>query len=123
MKLTLTDILYLQQRDGDYTTTDNWATPIAFVIDGEVVYAQAFSPSIGENIFLMNPVFSSKTEIIDDVPTEIVVASVGNEMTEMILDEKFTSVLLSDPIIIRLIRGKDNAVMEGWSYGSDGFYI
>jgi hypothetical protein len=123
MRLTLTDILYLRTRDGDYTTTDNWRTPIAFVIDGEVVYAQAFSPVIGESIFLMNPVFTSKIEDIDGVLTEIVIASVGDVQTEMIVGEKFTSVLLSEPLIVEIIGGRDNAVAEGWLYDNDGFYL
>jgi hypothetical protein len=123
MKLTLTDIIYLKERDGDSATTDNWATPIAFVIDGEVVYAEAFSPAIGENVFLMNPVFTSEIENIDGVPTEIVTASIGDVATDMVLDEKFTSVLLSEPLIVEIIRGRDNAVMEGWLYDDDGFYL
>ena len=123
MKLTLTDIIYLKERDGDSATTDNWATPIAFVIDGEVVYAGAFSPVVGENIFLMSPVFTSQTENIDGVPTEIVTASVGDVVTEMVVGEKFTSVLLSEPLIIKIIRGRDNAVMEGWLYDDDGFFL
>ena len=123
MKLTLTDIIYLKERDGDSATTDNWATPIAFVIDGEVVYAGAFSPVVGENIFLMSPVFTSQTENIDGVPTEIVTASVGDVVTEMVVGEKFTSVLLSEPLIVEIIRGRDNAVMEGWLYDDGGFFL
>lgn len=123
MKLTLTDIIYLKERDGDSATTGNWATPIAFVIDGEVVYAGAFSPVVGEDIFLMSPVFTSQMENIDGVPTEIVTASVGDVVTEMVVGEKFTSVLLSEPLIVEIIRGRDNAVMEGWLYDDDGFYL
>jgi hypothetical protein len=123
MRLTLTDIIYLKERDGESATTDNWATPIAFVINGEVAYAEAFSPPVGENIFLMNPVFTSKIENIDEVPTEIVTASVGDTATDMVLNEKFTSVLLSEPLIVEIIRGRDNAVMEGWFYDNDGFYL
>lgn len=122
MILTSKEIFYLYERDGDSTTSDNPATPIAFVIDGEVVFAEGFSPAIGENIFLLNPIFTSKMETIDGVLTEIVTASVDSVATDMVLDEKFTSVLLSEPLIIKIIRGRDNAVMEGWFYDDGGFY-
>jgi len=69
MILTSKEIFYLYERDGDSTTSDNPATPIAFVIDGEVVFAEGFSPAVGENIFLLNPIFTSKMETIDGVLT------------------------------------------------------
>ena len=123
MRLTSTDVFYLRERDGDSTTTDNPATPVAFVIDGEVVAAEAFSPPIGDNIFLANPTYSSHVEEIDGKEVEIVTATVGDVSTEMILGELLTSVVLSSPLAIRISRETSRAVNAGWSHDDRGFYI
>lgn len=122
MILTSTDIFYLRERDGDSTTTDNPATPVAFVIDGEVVYAHAFSPSIGDNIFLANPTYTSRIENIDGIDTEVVTATVGETSTDMILDEHFTAVLLSNALAIKIKRDTSILVNIGWKYDENGFY-
>ena len=116
------DIFYLQSRDGDSTTTDNPATPIAFVIDGEVVYAHGFSPPIGEGIFLSNPTYSSRIELIDGEEKEVVIADVEGTITEMLLDELFTSVLLSEHLAIRITRDRTLYVDVGWMHDENGFY-
>jgi hypothetical protein len=123
MRLTATDIYYLQERDGDSTTTDNPATPIAFVIDGDVVYAEAFSPPVAQSIFLANPTYSSATEEIDGQQVEVVTATVGETSTELIVSELFASVLLSNALVVLITRDKDLAVTAGWNHDSDGFYI
>ena len=121
--LTMRDVLYLQSRDGDSTTTDNPATPVAFVIDGEVAIALGFSPKIGEDIFLSNPIYTSRIEEIDGKMTEIITANVNGNLTDMILSEHLTAVLLSNPQAIKILRNRDIAVMNGWLYDENGFYI
>lgn len=122
MILTATDIFYLQERDGDITTTKNPATPVAFVIDGEVVAAEAFSPPIGDNIFLANPTYTSRIEKINGRDTEVVTATVGDVSTDMILDELLTSVLLSNATAIRILRDTSLKVNIGWKHDEKGFY-
>jgi hypothetical protein len=123
MILTATDVFYLLERDGDSTTTDNPATPVAFVINGDVVAAEAFSPPIGDNIFLANPTYTSRMEEINGEQVEVITATVGDTSTDMILDELLTSVLLSDPIAIRIERDKSIAVAAGWKHDEKGFYV
>ena len=123
MMLTATDIFYLQERDGDYTTTDNYATPIAFVIDGEVADSQAFSPPIADAIFLANPTYTSRTEEIDGQSTEVITATVGDVSTDIIVDELLTAVLLSNPTAIVIQRDTDMNVAAGWRHDENGFYI
>lgn len=123
MILTATDIFYLRERDGDSTTTSNPATPVAFVIGGDVVAAEAFSPPIGDNIFLANPTYTSRMEEIDGQTVEVVTATVGDVSTDMIVDELLTSVLLSNPTAIRIERDKSIMVTAGWKHDEDGFYI
>lgn len=123
MILTSTDIFYLRERDGEWPATDNPATPVAFVIDGEVVAAEAFSPPIGDNIFLANPTYTSRIEKIDGRDTEVVTATVGDVSTDMILDELLTSVLLSNAKAILIRRDTDLAVNTGWRHDENGFYI
>jgi len=125
MILTSYDIFYSSERDGTYDgigapAVEHPVTPIAFVIDGEVVFAQGFSPSIGDNIFLANPTYTSRIEFIDGVETEIVIADVNGVITEMIVDDLFTAVLLSNPLAI-LIK-KNSLVNTGWSYDENGFF-
>ena len=126
MILQLSDILYSSERDGTYDgiggpVVEHPVTPIAFVIDGEVVFAQGFSPSIGDNIFLANPTYSSRVEIIDGVETEIVIANVNGAITEMIVNNLFTSVLLSNPNAVPITRG--SLVNVGWKYDENGFFL
>jgi hypothetical protein len=123
MMLKHNDIYYLQERDGDYTTTDNYATPIAFVIDGEVATAEAFSPPIADAIFLANPVFTVRNEEIDGQETEVITATVGEVSTDMIVDELLTAVLLSNPTIVLMQRERDMNVAAGWRHDENGFYI
>lgn len=123
MILTATDIFYLRERDGDSTTTDNPATPVAFVIDGEVVAAEAFSPPIGDGIFLANPTYTSRIEEIDGQDIEVITAVVGEVSTDMILEELLISVLLSDAEAILIRRDTDRAVTTGWKHDENGFYI
>jgi|688.fasta_scaffold265458_2 hypothetical protein len=123
MILTATDIFYLQERDGDSTTTDRPATPVAFVINGEVVAAEAFSPPIGDNIFLANPAYTARMEEINGEQVEVITATVGDTSTDMILDELLTSVLLSEPTAIRITRDKSLQVAAGWKHDEKGFYI
>lgn len=122
MILNKKDIYYLRSRDGAYPDVENPATPVAFVIDGEVVYADGFSPPIGDNIFLANPTYTSRIENIDGIDTEIVTATVGEVATDMILDEYFTAVLLSNPIAVLINRNDSILVDVGWKYDSNGFY-
>jgi hypothetical protein len=123
MILTETDVFYLRERDGDSTTTDNPATPVAFVINGDVVAAEGFSPPIGDNIFLANPTYTSRMEEIDGEQVEVLTATVGDVSTDMILGELLTSVLLSNPTAIRIERDKSIAVTAGWKHDENGFYI
>jgi hypothetical protein len=123
MILTSIDIFYLLERDGDSTTTSNPATPVAFVIDGDVVAAEAFSPPIGDGIFLANPVYSSRIENINGQDTEVITATVGEIATDMILDELLTSVLLSNATAILIRRDTDIAVNAGWKHDENGFYV
>ena len=116
------DIFYLQSRDGDSTTTDNPATPIAFVIDGEVVFAHGFSPPIGDGVFLSNPEYSSRIELVDGEEKEITIANVDGVVTEMLLDELFTAVLLSNPLAVRITRHSSRYVDVGWMHDENGFY-
>lgn len=123
MILTATDIFYLRERDGDSTTTDNPATPVAFVIDGEVVAGEAFSPPIGDGIFLANPTYTSRIEKINGEDVEVITATVGEVSTDMILDELLTAVLLSDAEAILINRNTDRAVGIGWKHDENGFYV
>jgi len=123
MILTETDVFYLFERDGDSTTTDNPATPVAFVIDGDVVAAEAFSPPIGDGIFLANPTYTSRIEEIDGKNVEVITATVGDVSTDMILGELLTSVLLSEPTAIRIRRDTSVAVAAGWKHDENGFYV
>lgn len=122
MILSRYDIFYDRSRDGHYPEVTNPATPVAFIIDGEVVFADGFCPSIGDNIFLANPQYTSRLEVIDGIETEIVVATVGTTVTEMVVDELFTSVLLSEPLAIRITRTDSIMVDVGWKYDENGFY-
>jgi len=122
MILKAEDIFYSKERDGEYPTVERPACPIAFVINNEVVFAHGFSPSIGDNIFLANPKYSSRIEIIDDVETEIVIAEVNGVITEMILDELFTSVLLSDALAVPISRTTSLYVNTGWKHDENGFF-
>lgn len=126
MILKTADILYSPQRDGSYDGISgppvaHAVTPIAFVIDNEVVFAQGFSPSIGDNIFLANPTYTSRIESIDGVETEIVIANVNGAITEMIVDDLFTAVLLSTPLAVLI--EKHSLVNTGWSHDENGFFI
>jgi hypothetical protein len=127
MILTTKDIFYLRERDGDSTTTDNPATPVAFVIDGEVVAAEGFSPPIGDGIFLANPTYTSRIESIDGEDVEVITATVGEISTDMILNEHLTSVLLSNAEAILIRRDSDRAVNAGqgqaWKHDENGFYL
>jgi hypothetical protein len=123
MILTERDIFYLRERDGDSTTTDNPATPVAFVIDGDVVAAEGFSPPIGDGIFMANPTYTSRIEQIDGVDVEVITATVGEVSTDMILDEHLTSVLLSNAEAILIRRDSDLAVNTGWKHDENGFYL
>jgi hypothetical protein len=122
MILNKTDIYYEPTRDGEYPAVEKPATPVAFVIDGEVVYADGFSPPIGDNIFLANPTYTSRIENIDGVDTEVITATVGETSTDMILDEHFTAVLLSYPLAIEITRTGSKFVDVGWKHDSNGFY-
>jgi len=127
MILTAKDIFYLRERDGDSTTTDNPATPVAFVIDGEVVAAEGFSPPIGDGIFLANPTYTSRIENIDGKDVEVITATVKGISTDMILNEHLTAVLLSNPKAILIRRDTDIAVSAGlgqvWRHDENGFYF
>ena len=123
MILTERDIFYLRERDGDSTTTDNPATPVAFVIDGDVVAAEGFSPPIGDGIFMANPIYTSRIEQIDGVDVEVITATVGEVSTDMILDEHLTAVLLSNAEAILIRRDSDLAVNTGWKHDENGFYL
>lgn len=126
MILQTSDIFYSSERDGTYDGIDgpvveHPVTPIAFVISGEVVYAQGFSPSIGDNVFLANPTYTSRIELINDIETEIVVANVNGTITEMVVNDLFTAVLLSNPLAILI--DKHSLVNTGWSYDENGFFV
>ena len=127
MILTAKDIFYLRERDGDSTTTDNPATPVAFVIDGEVVAAEGFSPPIGDGIFLANPTYTSRIESIDGEDVEVITAKVGEISTDMILNEHLTAVLLSNAEAILIRRDTDIQVSAGmgqvWRHDENGFYF
>lgn len=123
MILTERDIFYLRERDGDSTTTDNPATPVAFVIDGDVVAAEGFSPPIGDGIFMANPTYTSRIEQIDGVDVEVITATVGEVSTDMILNEHLTAVLLSNAEAILIRRDSDLAVNTGWKHDENGFYL
>ena len=127
MILTERDIFYLRERDGDSTTTDNPATPVAFVIDGDVVAAEGFSPPIGDGIFMANPTYTSRIEQIDGVDVEVITATVGEVSTDMILNEHLTAVLLSNAEAILIRRDSDRAVNAGqgqaWKHDENGFYL
>lgn len=116
------DIFYSQERDGRYPEVERPACPIAFVIGGDVVFAHGFSPSIGDNIFLSNPTYSSRVETIDGVETEIVIANVNGTITEMIVNDLFTSVLLSDSLAVPISRTTSLYVNVGWKYDENGFF-
>ncbi len=126
MILQLPDILYSSERDGTYdgiggSVVEHPVTPIAFVIDGEVVFAQGFCPHIGDNIFLANPIYTSRTEFIDGVETEIIIANVNGVITEMIVSDLFTAVLLSNSLAILI--NKNSLVDTGWSHDENGFFV
>lgn len=123
MILTAQDVFYLQSRDGDGSTTDNPSTPIAFVVDGDVVVANGFSPPIGEGIFLSNATYSSRVGLVDGEEREIIIADVDGTITEMALDELFTAVLLSNPLAVRLTKESSRYVDVGWMHDENGFYI
>lgn len=122
MILNKTDIYYEPTRDGEYPAVEKPATPVAFVIDGEVVYAHGFSPPIGDNIFLANPTYTSRIENIDGVDKEVVTATVGETSTDMLLDEHFTAVLLSYPLALPITRTDSKFVDVGWKHDANGFY-
>lgn len=123
MRLTTQDVIYSLERDGQQT-----GVAVAFVIDGDVVYADAFSPSAGA-FFLTNPTYSSFIETIDG--NEVEVIRVNNEsgvedvnsITELILNELFTAVLLSEPKAIRITRERSRQAATGWKHDDEGFYI
>lgn len=123
MRLTTQDVIYSLERDGQQT-----GVAVAFVIDGDVVYADAFSPKAGE-FFLTNPTYSSFTETIDGNEVEIirVTDEYGvedpNGISELILNELFTAVLLSEPKAIRITRDRSRQVATGWKHDDEGFYI
>jgi hypothetical protein len=124
--LQTSDIFYSSERDGTYDgingpAVEHPVTPIAFVIDGEVVFAQGFSPNIGDNIFLANPTYTSRIEFINGVETEIVIANINEVITEMIVNDLFTAVLLSNPLAILI--NKHSLVNTGWNYDENGFFI
>ena len=123
MILTERDIFYLRERDGEYPETDNPATPVAFVIDGDVVAAEGFSPPIGDGIFMANPTYTSRIEQIDGVDVEVITATVGEVSTDMILNEHLTAVLLSNAEAILIRRDSDLAVNTGWKHDENGFYL
>lgn len=116
------DIFYLRERDGQYPEVERPACPVAFVIDGEVVFAHGFSPAIGDNIFLANSTYSSRMETIDGIDTEIVIADVGGVITEMIVGELFTSVLLSNALAVPISRTTSLLVNTGWKHDEYGFF-
>jgi hypothetical protein len=117
MRLTTQDVIYSLERDGQQT-----GIAVAFVIDGDVVYADAFSPSAGA-FFLTNPTYSSFTEVIDENEVEIVRATDESSTTELILNELFTAVLLSEARAIRITRERSRQVATGWKHDDEGFYI
>lgn len=122
MTLTNYDIYYNPTRDGEYPAVEKPATPVAFVIDGEVAYAHGFCPSVGDNIFLANPSYTSRMETIDGVEVEVVTATVGSTSTDIIVDEHFTAVLLSYPLAIEITRTGSKFVDVGWKHDERGFY-
>jgi hypothetical protein len=122
MILTKYDIYYDPIRDGQYPAVEKPATPVAFVINGEVVYAHGFSPSIGDNIFLANPTYTSRMETVNGAEVEVVTATVGSTSTDMIVDEHFTAVLLSYPLAIEITRTGSILVDIGWKHDERGFY-
>lgn len=122
MTLTNYDIFYNPTRDGEYPAVEKPATPVAFVIDGEVAYAHGFCPSIGDNIFLANANYTSRTETIDGAQVEVVTATVGSTSTDIIVDEYFTAVLLSYPLAIEITRTDSLLVDIGWKHDERGFY-
>lgn len=122
MILSMQDVLYSPTRDGEWPDVERPACPIAFVIDGEVVYAHGFCPEIGDNIFLANPTYSSRTDNVDGVDVEVVIATVGDTSTEMILSEELTAILLSEPVAAPITRETSLYVEVGWLYDENGFY-
>lgn len=128
MILTSDDIFYKPSRDGvaadfgtshSYNVVEKPCTPLAFIIDGEVVLANGFTPHIGDNIFLANSIYTSR---IDETSgAEIILANTDGAVTEIAVDEMFTAVLLSNPLVVPIVRG--SLVNVGWKYDEDGFFI
>lgn len=122
MALTMSDVFYNPQRDGEWPNVERPCAPIAFIINGNVVFANGFCPSIGDNIFLANPIYSSRIDTVDGEDIEVVIATVDDSTTEMILSEEFTAVLLSEPLAIQIDRETSRFVEVGWKYDENGFY-
>ncbi len=106
------DITFSPERDG-YP-----GVAIAFVIDNEVVYTKSFEPSFAENYLLNSPNIAASA----GTPGAIVItSSVG--LVEVTVNEMFTAVLLSSPLIIRLTLENGKHVSAGWRHDEGGFYV
>ena len=122
MALSMSDVFYNPERDGEWPNVERPCSPIAFIINGNVVFANGFCPDIGDNIFLKNPTYSSRIDTIDGENVEVVIATIGDSTTEMVLSEQFTALLLSEPLAVQIDRNTSRFVEVGWKYDDSGFY-
>jgi len=127
MILVPDDIFYKPSRDGvaaDFGTSHSYevvekpCTPLAFIIDGEVVLANGFTPHIGDDVFLANSIYTSRVDETSGV--EIILADTDGTVTEIAVDEMFTAILLSNPLVVPIVKG--SLVNIGWKYDEDGFF-
>ena len=95
---------------------------IAFVIDGTVVYVNAFNIELSKKIFLDGCTYSSNIEDISGITHEVNTASNGFYNIKFIVDDFLTSILLSNPPIVKLRIPEDRKVSSGWLYDGSIFY-
>lgn len=118
MKMLIeSDIVFNAQRDGIP------GVPIAFVIDGEVANANAFSPPFANEYLLSSPEFSSEIIIENEEEFEVVKITTASSSVTVRVNDLFTAVLLSNPKIIVLDFKNDSHVVAGWQHDEQGFYV
>ena len=111
------DILFNIQRDKPGN-----GYGIAFVIDGTVVYVNAFNIELSKKIFLDGCTYSSNIEDINGTNHEVITASNGFYNIKFIVDDFLTSILLSNPQIVKLRIPEDRKVRSGWLYDGSIFH-
>jgi hypothetical protein len=111
------DILFNMQRDKPGN-----GYGIAFVIDGTVVHVNAFNIELSKKIFLDGCSYSSNIEDINGTTHEVITASNGFYNIKFIVDDFLTSILLSNPQIVKLRIPEDRKVSSGWLYDGNIFH-